>query len=534
MTPRPRPLADGFAPYIWASQPDAIAAKHGIDPAIVIRYDANVPALPGVPPIPLGKSFARLNEYPEGSYRELRLAAAAYAGVSPQQVTVGAGADGLIHLVARTFLWHGRRAGIVGPTYPLYQIAGTVEGAETFQTGFDAAALRDADVVWLCNPNNPSGELRDPEAIVALANALPDAVVVVDEAYIEYAIDGTVVPLLDGAPNLVVLRTLSKAFGFAALRVGYAVSSEELAGVLTSRREPAPVSTPAARIAAAALHAPRLDVESAIAERERMRRALLDAGFECPPSAGSFVYVPTPDAAEIAERLESQGLVIRRFPGALRITVRLPAENDRVLAALGAAPEPSSQRTALVIRTTTETALRVALSLDGQGRARIETGIGFLDHMLQQVAFHGGFDLEVIAGGDVDVDEHHTVEDVLAALGDALAEALGAREGITRYGAAAVPMDEARATAVVDLVKRPHAEIDLRFGGERVGGLALTLLPHALERFAMQARLTLHVDASGEDDHHVVEAAFKALGRALRDACSTSAGAGVRSTKGEA
>ena len=187
-----------------------------------------------------------------------------------------------------------------------------------------------------------------------------------------------------------------------------------------------------------------------------------------------------------------------------------------------------------MIRTTTETALRIALSLDGRGRARIETGIGFLDHMLQQVAFHGGFDLEVIAGGDVDVDEHHTVEDVLAALGDALAEALGAREGVTRYGAATVPMDEARATAVVDLVKRPHAEIDLRFGGERVGGLALTLLPHALERFAMQARLTLHVEASGEDDHHVVEAAFKALGRALRDACSTSAGAGVRSTKGEA
>ena len=177
--------------------------------------------------------------------------------------------------------------------------------------------------------------------------------------------------------------------------------------------------------------------------------------------------------------------------------------------------------------------MRLSLDLDGQGRVRVQTGVGFVDHLLALAAFHAGFDLELVAGGDLDADEHHVVEDVLAALGTALAEALGERNGIARYGSATVPMDEARATAAVDLVRRPHAEIELRFGGDRVGGLALSLLPHALERFAMAGGFTLHVESSGADDHHVAEAAFKALGRALREACAAGE-AGIRSTKGAA
>jgi imidazoleglycerol-phosphate dehydratase len=215
------------------------------------------------------------------------------------------------------------------------------------------------------------------------------------------------------------------------------------------------------------------------------------------------------------------------------VTLRGPSDNDLVLAALGAAAPAPPRRTATVVRTTTETALRATLDLDGTGRSRIRTGIGFLDHLLTLLTFHAGFDLELLAGGDLDVDEHHTVEDVLAALGDALATALGARAGVTRYGAATVPMDEARASAAVDLVRRPHAEIAIAFTGERVGGLAVTLLPHALERFAMQAGCTVHVESSGVDDHHVAEAAFKALGRALAQACAVT-GTGIRSTKGEA
>ena len=186
-----------------------------------------------------------------------------------------------------------------------------------------------------------------------------------------------------------------------------------------------------------------------------------------------------------------------------------------------------------MLRTTTETALRLTLSLDGTGRNRVETGIGFVDHLLTLLAFHAGFDLELAAAGDLDVDEHHTVEDVHAALGSALAQALGSREGVARYGSAVVPMDEARATAAVDLVRRPHAEVALSFGGDRVGALAVSLLAHALERFAIEAGCTVHVEAAGSDDHHVAEAAYKALGQALRQAVAL-AGEGIRSTKGAA
>ncbi len=520
----PRPLPEGFRPYVWAQTAEEVARRRGLPVACVLRFDANVPPLPGVPTVPLGESFAALNEYPEGTYRELREAAAAYAGVGPEQVVVGAGADDLIHLVARTYLAPGRRAAMETPTYPLYRIASHLEGAEVVELG------RAADVIWICNPANPTGALRPPEQVADLARRFPRALVAVDEAYFEYA-GATVVPLIAESPNLLAIRTLSKAFGLAALRVGYAVASAEVAAELDRRRAPAPVAAPAARIAAGALRRPRLDVERETAERERMRAALLAAGYDCPPSYGNFLYVRVPDGEALADRLEEQGLVVRRYPQAIRITVRLPAENDLLLGALGASSPPSPVRSAVVVRTTAETALRLSLALEGKGRCRVTTGIGFLDHLLQQLAFHGGLDLEVVASGDLDVDEHHTVEDVLAGLGEALGRALGQREGVARYGSATVPMDDARATAAVDLARRPHAEVALAFRGERVGGLALSLLPHALERLAMEARLTLHVEGAGKDDHHLAEAAFKALGRALRGACALE-GTGVRSTKG--
>jgi len=525
-----RPLAEDYEPYVWARTAADVAASQGLSVAEVLRFDANVPPLPGVPAIPLGESFAALNEYPEGTYGELREAAAGYAGVEPDELVIGAGADDLIGLVARTFLGPGRTAAVQSPTYPLYPIASRIEGAAVVTGPMTAEALGGADVVWVCNPANPTGALVEPEELVVLARALPNALVAVDEAYFEYA-GQSVVPFVREQPNLVAIRSLSKAFGFAALRVGYAVASREVAAELDRRRAPAPISTPAAQIAAAALRDPVLEVESEVAERERVRNALLAAGYECLPSSANFVYVPVENAAAVADRLESQGLVVRRFAGAIRITPRLPAENDRLLVALGARAATSAGRSALVVRTTAETSIRVSLAVDGRRRSRVHTGVGFLDHLLAQLAFHGGFDLDAIAGGDVDVDEHHTVEDVMAAVGVALREALGGREGLTRYGAATVPMDEAQASAAVDLVRRPHAEIRLVFAGDRVGGLALTLLPHALERFAIEAGCTVHVEAAGKDDHHVAEAAFKALGRALAQACSRE-GTGPGSTKG--
>ncbi len=186
-----------------------------------------------------------------------------------------------------------------------------------------------------------------------------------------------------------------------------------------------------------------------------------------------------------------------------------------------------------VTRQTRETEVTITLDLDGSGTAAVATGVGFYDHLLSSLAVHGLFDLEVRASGDLQVDEHHTVEDVALVLGAAVGAALGDRAGIARFGEATVPMDEALASAVVDVGGRGYAVLDLPFRGERVGTLPTQLVEHALEAFARAAGVTLHLRASGRNDHHVAEAAFKALARALRAAVAADPRrAGAASTKG--
>ena len=190
-------------------------------------------------------------------------------------------------------------------------------------------------------------------------------------------------------------------------------------------------------------------------------------------------------------------------------------------------------RRVTVSRRTRETDVTITLDLDGTGAVDVRTGVGFYDHLLGSLAHHGLIDLSIRVAGDLDVDEHHTVEDVALVLGAALAEALGDRTRIARFGDAAVPMDEALATAVVDVGGRPWSAVEMTFRGERIGALPTQLVEHAIESFARTSGTTLHVRATGRNDHHVAEAAFKALGRALRAAVSADPGrAGVASTKG--
>lgn len=173
-------------------------------------------------------------------------------------------------------------------------------------------------------------------------------------------------------------------------------------------------------------------------------------------------------------------------------------------------------RHATVQRQTRETNVAITLDLDGSGTYTIATGLGFLDHMLAHVAVHGLFDLTVEAQGDLNVDPHHTVEDVALVLGAAFDRALGDRAGIVRVGSASVPMDEALASVAVDLSGRPYAMVEVTWTGSMVGGIPVTLIPHFIESFATTARANMHARVLyGRDDHHKAEALFKALGRAL-------------------
>ncbi len=190
-------------------------------------------------------------------------------------------------------------------------------------------------------------------------------------------------------------------------------------------------------------------------------------------------------------------------------------------------------RIVTVQRTTKETDISCTLNLDGTGDVSVSTGVGFFDHMLTAFAYHAMFDLALTCDGDLHIDEHHSIEDSALVLGQAVAEALGDRAGIVRYGDASVPMDEASATALIDVGGRPYSVISIPLRGLRLGTMSTQMVPHALEAFARTAGATLHITAQGENDHHITEAAFKAFGRALRTAVAIDPQRrGIPSTKG--
>jgi imidazoleglycerol-phosphate dehydratase len=191
-------------------------------------------------------------------------------------------------------------------------------------------------------------------------------------------------------------------------------------------------------------------------------------------------------------------------------------------------------RQAQVTRNTNETQISVSLNLDGSGRAKLATGVGFLDHMLDQIARHGVFDLEITAKGDLHIDAHHTVEDVGITLGQAFAKAIGDKAGVRRYGHAYVPLDEALSRVVVDLSGRPGLAMKIDFVRARIGEFDVDLVREFFQGFVNHALVTLHIDnLKGDNAHHQAETAFKAFGRALRMAVELDPRTqGVPSTKG--
>ncbi|HUP33523.1 MAG TPA: aminotransferase class I/II-fold pyridoxal phosphate-dependent enzyme [Gaiellaceae bacterium] len=504
-------LAPDFREYTWAPSTEELARAAGLDPFEIVRFDGNVPPFPhpSARPGTIAGALAEVNGYAHGGYPLLVRAIADYADVEPVNVVLGAGADDLILLCARAYAGPGDLVAIAEePTYPLYRVAAGLAGAEVGDEG--------AAVTFCCRPNNPSGALGE------LPEARP---LVVDEAYFEYAGE-TAAGLIDD--GVVVLRTFSKAFGLAGARVGYALAEREAAAELNRRQAPLPVSTLSAALALAALADPP-HVAPLLEERERMEKALRALGTAPLPSRASFLFVPVEEPETLGAALLRAGVVVRVFPDGIRFNVRDREDDDLLLEALARAldrPAPivaADGRRARRLRATAETRMHVRLRLDGAGLVRVATGGGLYDHLLEQLAFHGGLDLVLEGVGDLESGDHHTVEDAALALGEALDAALGDRSGIARYGEAAVPMDDAIACAAVDLGGRPWAELSL----ERDPGLAA----HALQSLAQAGRLAVHVDATGRDPHHVAEAAFKAVGRALRAAVRPEGG-GVPSTKG--
>ncbi|POM80192.1 Imidazoleglycerol-phosphate dehydratase [Phytophthora palmivora] len=250
-------------------------------------------------------------------------------------------------------------------------------------------------------------------------------------------------------------------------------------------------------------------------------------GVLTPQVFAKSVLEQTPPA--IGKVLEQVGASVVLNPGLAELLDLIPPTTSKAPTVNG----KSGVREAAISRVTKETSINVKLSLDGTGKSKVSSGIGFLDHMLTALAKHSRFDLELDCKGDTWIDDHHTTEDCALTLGEAFDVALGDRAGIARFGSACVPLDEALSRAIVDISSRAHSEINLQLVRPSVGELSCEMITHFFESFASAARLTLHVDVlRGRNDHHRAEASFKALAVALRTAVKHDATAGVPSTKG--
>lgn len=534
------------------------AAVHGSGTANSVRLHANeIPWADARDEAPVA-----LNRYYDGQPRALVEALAAHYGADPSSVLVTRGSDDAIDLLVRAFCRAGQdRILVCPPTFGMYRFSAEVQGAGVVAVppgpgfGLDADALvarwtPEVKIVFLCSPNNPTGNALDPGAVVRVLDALAGrAIVVMDEAYIEFSARPGFIGALARHPNLVVLRTLSKAHGLAGARCGVAIASAELVALLGRLMPPYALPGPTVTAALAALDPQRLlrtrkRIEAIVAERGRLAAALegLTGVRQVWPSEGNFLLVRFEDAAAALESATRAGLLLRDFSrqppleGCLRITVGSREENDCLLSALGGAVPAADgaavhgTRRASVARKTRETDIEADVDLDRTEPVAISTGIGFYDHMLEQVARHGGFSLRLRCRGDLHVDEHHTVEDSALAAGAAIREALGAKRGIGRYGFV-LPMDESEARVLVDLSGRAFSVFEGSFTRDAVGGLPTELVPHFFRSLADSLGATIHVEVRGENAHHMVEACFKGLGRALRQAVRRE-GDVLPSTKG--
>ena len=396
MSPTPVTFSSPTAPtsYSWEATNDDVAERYGVDPASIVRFDLNTSPTPPALVAGLlaaGRFDAPLSEYPPSDYRRLTQAAAARYGVTTDELIVGAGADEILDLVAKAFIPAGGRAVVPTPTYSMYRVLTEQRGASVVSVprlGAEAGwavdvaatriAARDAVVVWLCSPNNPTA-LAEPDggierllaglaadaaglaadadaarlaaeaagaddAGTASAAARPAPIVVLDEAYAEF-VGRSLHSLRDVYPNLIVVRTASKAYALAGLRVGFAIAQPDVIARLNVYRPPGSVSTISVTLVTEALRDPAVleaNLERVQRERSRLSDALRAAGWSVGPSVTNFLLAdlgsPT-RAAAVAEGLLARGLVPRTFgaghplAGQLRLTVRGPDENDRLIAA---------------------------------------------------------------------------------------------------------------------------------------------------------------------------------------------------------
>lgn len=524
-----------------------------------------------------------VHRYPDPYQRELRSAIATLRGVPMEQVFTGNGSDEAIDLLIRLFCEPGTHSVLVTPpTYGMYKVSARIHNVAVDEAplkadlSLDVGHMLDAvhdqtRIIFLCSPNNPTGHVLSTGDIQTVIENFA-GIVVVDEAYIDFAEQESLSQMLSDYPNLVLLQTLSKSFGLAGIRLGIALASPDIIGYLDKIKPPYNINALSAQIALEAVLEPEImreKVRDILEERsyvqtriQSLQEILNQRGapafatkiHKIFPSQANFLLVQLDQALEIQKALAEKGVIVRyrgnelHCSDTLRISIGDRTENNAFFESLievlgwdgparkqiwkqldlqqalsedktsiASQEQTSGPRTARIERKTSETSILIELNLDGTGKHDISTGIQFFDHMLEQIARHGLVDLSISCQGDLDIDEHHTIEDVGIALGEALSLAFGDKRGIERYGFV-LPMDEAQATVALDLSGRPYLLFETEFARHYVGDLPTDMIEHFFYSLAMHMKATLHISARASNDHHKVEACFKGLARTLKQA----------------
>ena len=527
-------------PEIFALPPFDISAQanaqFGPD---AIKLDANENPYA---PLVGGALAANVNRYPEPQPQRLRVAMSALYGVDRDNLVITRGADDAIDILVRAFCRPAVDAiAISSPTFAAYEHFARLQGARLIDvplnSDFDfvadefigrATQETEVKLAFICSPNNPTGNEVDPAAVLRVAEALSNTIVVLDEAYLDFSSNPSLAGEAARLPNLVVLKTLSKAFGLAGARVGCAIGNPELISIAARALPPYPLPSPSVEAALSALAPSRRAIHQERIARIKTERDRLAPLLPSSPvvksvrnGGGNFLFLEVDEPEALATKLRSLGIRVRfrpkATPGGLRLTIGTEAENEAALAALGVPMNARPVRRTEIVRDTKETKIAVSIDLDCDSPRQVGTGIPFYDHMLDQVAAHGGFSLVLNCDGDLEIDAHHSVEDCAIAFGTALSQALGERRGIGRFGFA-LPMDEAEAQVLIDLSGRPFAQFEGKFEATHIGAYPTQMTEHVFRSFADSLGAAIHVKVEGENDHHKTEACFKAFGRALRQA----------------
>ena len=485
-----------------------------------------------------------INRYPDPHQKALKAKISAIKGISEDSLFLGNGSDEAIDLVYRVFCAPGESNAVsIAPSYGMYEVAAAMNDVEFRKVQLKSDFSMDTDamlsasdsktrLMFICSPNNPTGNSFPVEQIEDILERF-SGMVVLDEAYIDFSVRPSLVSLIDRYPNLIVLQTLSKAWGMAGLRIGLAIADPEVISLMSKVKYPYNINVVAQKMALAKLDAGAKDkaVAEIVGQRFRLEKELV----KCPEVKGiyssdaNFLLVRFDAPDEVYERLLGGGVIVRnrsRVPGCegcLRITVGTPAENDRLLRLLGATSttrkpgiEILGERHVRIVRNTKETSVSLELDLDSvDKKAAIFTGLPFFDHMLEQIPNHGGISLSINAQGDLQVDEHHTIEDVGIVLGEAIDAALGQKLGIARYGFV-LPMDDCDAAVLMDFGGRIDFKWNVEFRREKVGDVPTEMFSHFFQSVCCGAKCNLHIWAEGENEHHKAEVIFKAFARALR------------------